>query len=417
MQYHVLSFEGPDAYCKIGGLATRVNGLTRALADMNHDVHHWFVGDPDSVGNESDDGLHLHRWCQWISHYHRDGGVYAGEHEKANDFAKSLPPHLLVQVLLKQLLSGEHAVVLAEEWQTVQAVLNLDHLLRRARLRDRVTIIWTANNVFGFERIDWAKLKKAALIATVSRYMKYQLQPCGVDPVVIPNGLSPDAYLPPEPQATALLKRRFKDRIVITKMARWDPDKRWLTSVDIAADLKRRGLKPLLIARGGMESHGAEVLQRAHGVGLRIHERHSRDGDIEGTLDTLRDFDDVDMINLTSHVDADTRRVLFKASNVVLANSEKEPFGLVGLEAMAVGGIACTGCSGEDYAISGRNALVLQSNDPQEFLGLYKHLQSRPKAVMAMRREGRATAKGYAWPQVIERNLEPQIELARSLTA
>ncbi|MBW2714205.1 MAG: glycosyltransferase [Deltaproteobacteria bacterium] len=314
-------------------------------------------------------------------------------------------------------MSGEHAVVLAEEWQTVQAVLHLDQLLRRARLRDRVTIIWTANNVFGFERIDWEKLKKAALIATVSRYMKYQLQPCGVDPVVIPNGLSPDAYLPPEPQATARLKRRFKDRIVITKMARWDPDKRWLTSVDIAADLKRRGLKPLLIARGGMESHGAEVLERAHGAGLRIHERHSRDGGIEGILDTLRDFDDVDMINLTSRVDADSRRVLFKASNVVLANSEKEPFGLVGLEAMAVGGIACTGCSGEDYAISGRNALVLQSNDPQEFLGLYKHLQSRPKAVMAMRRAGRATAKAYAWPQVIERNLEPQIELARSLTA
>ena len=46
---------------------------------------------------------------------------------------------------------------------------------------------------------------------------------------------------------------------------------------------------------------------------------------------------DVDLISLTSHIDPDTRRVLFKASNVVLANSAREPFGLVGLEAMAVG--------------------------------------------------------------------------------
>lgn len=31
MQFHLLSFEGPDAYSRVGGLATRVDGLIQAL--------------------------------------------------------------------------------------------------------------------------------------------------------------------------------------------------------------------------------------------------------------------------------------------------------------------------------------------------------------------------------------------------
>jgi hypothetical protein len=43
-QFHVLSFEGPDAYTRAGGLAIRVTGLTRALADNGFETHLWFVG-------------------------------------------------------------------------------------------------------------------------------------------------------------------------------------------------------------------------------------------------------------------------------------------------------------------------------------------------------------------------------------
>jgi hypothetical protein len=51
--------------------------------------------------------------------------------------------------------------------------------------------------------------------------------------------------------------------------------------------------------------------------------------------------------------------VLFSGSAAVLANSGREPFGLVGLETMAAGGVACTGSTGEDYVVPGQNALVL----------------------------------------------------------
>jgi hypothetical protein len=82
---------------------------------------------------------------------------------------------------------------------------------------------------------------------------------------------------------------------------------------------------------------------------------------------------------------------------------------LVGLEAMAVGGLACTGASGEDYAIDGENALVLQRNDPNEFVALYGRVKREPSRSRALRRSGMTTAKHYAWPRVIERSLLPRI--------
>ena len=82
MQFHVLSFEGPDEYARAGGIASRVTGLVRALADAAYETHLWFVGDPARPGHESQGSLHLHRWCQWISQYH-PSGVYEAEEGSA----------------------------------------------------------------------------------------------------------------------------------------------------------------------------------------------------------------------------------------------------------------------------------------------------------------------------------------------
>jgi hypothetical protein len=66
MSLHVLSFEGPDAYARAGGIASRVAGLTQALATADFETYLWFIGDPDLPGHESSEQLRLHRWCQWI---------------------------------------------------------------------------------------------------------------------------------------------------------------------------------------------------------------------------------------------------------------------------------------------------------------------------------------------------------------
>ena len=413
MQFHILSFEGPDPYSRAGGLATRVDGLARTLAGFDLETHLWFIGDPALPGHQSERSLHLHRWAQWVSRHH-PGGVYDGEWGKHEEYARTLPPYLVEEALLPAVRRGEDCVVMAEEWHTVHAVLHLAWLLERARIRDRVTILWNANNTFGFERIDWRSLARAAVITTVSRYMKHQMAPLGVNALVMPNGLLGEAFDAVPGAACGALRREFRDRTAIVKMARWDPDKRWLSAVETVAAMRQAGWRPLLIARGGAEAYGAEVLAAMSNLGLRRVDRSWRRPGFAGIVEALGDVsDDVDVVNLRSHVDPHARRLLFRWADVVLANSSHEPFGLVGLETMAAGGLACTGCTGEDYARAGRNALVLETGEPAEFLRLFSRLRSAPGKEKAMRRQGRQTARRFSWPEIVGNVLLPRVaELA-----
>lgn len=409
--FHVLSFEGPDEYSRAGGIASRITGLTEALGWSGFQTHLWFVGDPDLPGHESRGALHLHRWCQWISRYHR-AGVYDGEEGKLRDYSSSLPPHLFREHILPHLeRPGHRAVVLAEEWQTVNALLHLDHLLRGAGLRDRVALLWNANNTFGFERIDWGALRRAATLTTVSRYMRHLMWHEAVDPLVVPNGIPNEWLKPPNRSAVAAFRRAFKGRVVLTKVARWDPDKRWVLAVELLAELKRRGWNPLLIARGGVEAHGAEVFARARALTLRVGERTIEYPGDRGLIRSLGGLEDVDLVSLLSHLPPESSRLLFRASAAVLANSGREPFGLVGLETMAAGGVACVGGTGEDYAIPGWNCLLLQMMDPREFLSLFERLLTNPSENRAMRLRARATAKRYTWSEIVRRDLLPRVRL------
>jgi len=414
-QFHLLSFEGPDPYARAGGIASRIIGLAQALVASGFPTHLWFVGDPDLPGHEVCDQLQLHRWGQWISRYH-PAGVYDGEEEKRADYAASLPPFLLREALLPHLQQGGTAVILAEEWHTVDAVLHLDWLLRQAEVRSHVTILWNANNTFSFDRIDWGRLAEAAIITTVSRYMKHLLQGLGVNALVIPNGLAADDLIPPERETVRGFRTRTHDRTVLSKVARWDPDKCWLLAIDTVGMMKNLGWRPLLIARGGVEAHGVDVLTTAVARGLQVVERALPNPGVGGLLQALDSLHDVDVVSLRSPLDPESRRVLLHGSAAVLANSKHEPFGLVGLETMAVGGVACTGCSGEDYAVPGRNALVLETTDPREFLGLFGELHANPAHERALRQAGRLTAKHYTWQQILQRHLLPRLRLLATVS-
>jgi glycosyltransferase involved in cell wall biosynthesis len=241
--------------------------------------------------------------------------------------------------------------------------------------------------------------------------MKHLMQGLGVNPLVIPNGLSAESLLPPQPDAVASFKSRLRGRTVVSKVARWDRDKNWLLAIDTVEAMKRVGWQPLLIARGGVEPYGMEVLAAAVRAGLRVADRPLCQPGVPGLMQVLEGLGEVDMLNLSSPLDAESRVVLFHSAAAVLANSQHEPFGLVGLETMAAGGVACIGSTGEDYAVPGHNALALETDDPQEFLDLFGTLRRHPIMERALRRAGRVTAQHYTWSQIMHRNLLPRLHL------
>lgn len=170
-QVVLLSFEGPDRYSRAGGLAVRVNRLAESLAQAGYAVHLFFVGESDRPGVETAaGGVVLHRWCQAISR-HASGGAYADEERKVEDLCVWLPDHLtgLIEAARD---AGLVTVVLAEEWHMAWPLIALDDLLRARGLRHHALLAWNANNRFGFERLDFARLAQAAALLTVSKAMK-----------------------------------------------------------------------------------------------------------------------------------------------------------------------------------------------------------------------------------------------------
>src|SRR5207237_4384066 len=114
----------------------------------------------------------------------------------------------------------------------------------------------------------------------------------------------------------------------------------------------------------------------------------------------LRESAGADVINVTSFLDESLVRVIYASADAVLANSGHEPFGLVGLEVMAAGGVAVTGSTGEDYAEPYRNALVLETDDPAELVACLNLLRTDQRVGPRLRREGKNTARAYLWDQV-----------------
>ena len=100
--------------------------------------------------------------------------MYDGEEDKVRDFSASLPRAVIDEIVAPAAERGERVLVIAEEWQTANATIVLDALLRDRGLREHVTILWNANNTYGFNRIDWNRLRYASAITTVSKYMKFE---------------------------------------------------------------------------------------------------------------------------------------------------------------------------------------------------------------------------------------------------
>src|SRR5438874_198372 len=209
---------------------------------MGYTTYLYFCGDPDLPGEgEVEDGrLHLRRWCQWISAQHR-GGVYDGEEGKIRDWNYSLPSSLIENVIEPAVKAGQYVVILGEEWHTSWSMRLISDALYYRGIRDRVVMLWNANNIYGFDRIEWAALNLASTVTTVSRYMKFRMWDWGQNPIVIPNGIPPEAIIDADPAASARLRSAAAAEHMWFKIGRFDPDKRWLMAVSAAGGIAVTG--------------------------------------------------------------------------------------------------------------------------------------------------------------------------------
>jgi glycosyltransferase involved in cell wall biosynthesis len=396
----LLSFEGPDRYASIGGLGTRVTQLARALGAAGHDVQLFFVGDPHMAPVEaSDPGVTLRRWSQWVSsQYPRN--AYDGEAAKIHDWEVSLPPWIVDEILVPAHAAGERVLVICEEWQTANVAIAIDRLARERGVRGALTLMWNANNTYGFEKIHWPTLTRAAAVTCVSKYMKFELASWSVHALVVPNGIDRALLAGADPDQTKALRAAFGTSPTFVKVGRFDPDKNWLQAIDALADVRASGVDARLIVRGGKEPYGDVVMGRARERQLAV-ERLAYEGSDWREFARLLSFVDAAVVHVRAFLDEATLYALYAAAEAVLANSGKEPFGLVGLEVMAAGGIAICGATGEEYAEPFVNAIVCDTSDGRELAAYLKALLDDPALAGELRANGGQTAARYTWDNAL----------------
>jgi glycosyltransferase involved in cell wall biosynthesis len=384
----------------VGGLGVRVTQLAEALAEDDVATDLYFVGAPDRERVEQrSDRLRLHRCAQGIS-IRFPGGVYDGEDEKLIEFANAVPPAVCADVASAR-NRGEHVLIIGEDWQIAPAIVQLDADLRRWGLRESATLLWNANNTYGFHRIDWHALTRAARVTAVSKYMKFELSLRGISSLVISNGIPARLLRQYDPDAVRTLHDVFGTQRTLLKVGRFDPDKNWIQAIDATAELRDAGMPVRLIMRGGRESYRNVVTDRIRERGLRFDGVIVGEGTPEELARALSSMD-ADVVEIRSFLPNATLYALYGAVDGVLANSGREPFGLVGLEVMALHGIPVCGSTGEDYAHPFENAIVCDTDDPRELSSYLRMSFSDPSIAERIRKNARATAERFTWPAILE---------------
>jgi len=134
-------------------------------------------------------------------------------------------------VISPAVAAGRNVVLMGEEWHTAASMNLISDSLYFRGLRDRVVMLWNANNTFGFHRINWGALAFAVTMTTVSRYMKFKMWESGQNPMVIPNGIRRSSIQDADPEAVAELRAAAAADHFCFKIGRFDPDKRWLMAI------------------------------------------------------------------------------------------------------------------------------------------------------------------------------------------
>ena len=343
----ILSFEGPDRYATVGGLSTRVTQLARAFGAFGCSVDVIFCGDPAAAPVEPGGAnVTLRRWSQWISTSH-PRNAYDGEAQKILDWESSIPGFVVDSIVAPAAAAGERTLVIAEEWQTAKAAVAIDRLARLRGVRDAFTLIWNADSTYGWDKIDWQALRGAAAITVVSKYMKGELARLGVPSLVVPNGIDPGLHDGADPERLAEMKRALAGRPTLVKVGRFDPEKNWMQAIDALAELHATGIDARLIVRGRHNAYAEQVFAHAYERGLGVERLAYEGSDPHKVIEGIA-LSSAPILHLRAFLDEPTLSALYAAADAVLANSGREPFGLVGLEAIAAGGIAVCGATGEE---------------------------------------------------------------------
>jgi len=278
-------------------------------------------------------------------------------------------------------------------------------------------MFWNANEIYGFEQIDWDFLSRATTITVASEYMKQIMLKKGINPIVLPNGI-PEVLLEPVDEAVvSQIKEALGAETIFTKVDRWRQDNGWKATVNAIHNLNRVGDSAKLLAHIGMESDRKKVAHEAKSLGMVIENITSQidsnnsylnvmsENDLTRYSQALAKASTSDIFNFAFPIPPSLLKLLYRASDVVLASSGHDPFGLMGMEAMAAGAIVFTNRKAEGIAKHMGNAIVLDKYTAEEIQFYVSYLRMHPEKREMIRASARKTAEQWTYKEVVTKLL------------
>jgi glycogen synthase len=380
MKVFMLSWEYPPRV--IGGLSRHVEGLSRALASLGHEVHVITLDFPGAPYDEEEGLLYVHRvpvdvpaptfhsWVLLFNHFFE---------KRAGQLAKKYGPPDLVHV---------------HDWLTAPGGVGLKHLLRTPLT---MTFHSTEASRSSFSRspesamvegMEWWGSYEAARVIAVSRWMKSE---------VVSRFRAPPEKVVEIPNAVDVAKF---DR-----------------SVDKEATRRKWNVQPgekLVVAVGRLTAQkGFDDLIRAFPSILRsVPESRLLiigEGYMRGELQSLAESEKVGgrttfagFVNDADLVDA------IRSSDLVAVPSRFEPFGIIALEAMAAGAPVVVSRVGGLAEIVEDNVdgLEVDPDSPSSIAEATARLLTDEGLASKLAANAREKVKAYNWESSARRTLD-----------
>ncbi len=293
-------------------------------------------------------------------------------------------------------------VIHAHDWMVAHTAVAL-----RARCRAPLTATihateagrnrgWISNDLSAkIHAIEWWLANTSDAVIACSRTMRDEIDTLfGVAAVrVVPNGIEPGQWQRPESGAARV--RAANDGadplIVYTGRVEWE-----------------KGVQTVVSAMPALRAAHPTIRLLVAGRGTYLDDlrRQARDLDLNGAVRFLGWVNEEDL------------RAVVAAADLVVAPSLYEPFGLVALEAAAIGTPLVVSRSGglAEFADGGRLALTFTPGDADSLVEAVNHALADPgENAQRARRASESVVADYSWGAVAQGAIEAYEEARRSL--
>jgi glycosyltransferase involved in cell wall biosynthesis len=375
----ILCWEYPPRI--IGGLARHVEGLSRALASLGHEIHVITLDFPGTPYEEREGSLHIHRvpvsvpapsFHSWVLLFNHFFEKRVGQ--LAHEF-------------------GAPDVLHIHDWLTVPAGVAAKHLLRTPLVMtfhsteaSRSSNSPSAESAM-VEGLEWWGSFEAARVIAVSSWMKSE---------VLTRLKTPEEKVERIPNAVEPLK--FEGPVdAKAARARWNVGEGQKMITAVGRLTPQKGFDDLIRAYPAIRSAVPE--SRLVIVG---------DGHMRAELESIAEQEHVrDGTTFAGFINDDELVAALRSSDVVVVPSRFEPFGIIALEAMAagvplvvsrVGGLA-------EIVEDSVDGIEVEPSNPSAIAAATVKILSDRELAGRLATRGEEKVKSYSWEGVARRTL------------